>query len=127
MAILIILVCLIEEWALPGWGMVFVIMPLQYLFGYFTIKLKNSNKMNTQERNSFFQELLPAMKLVKYYGWEQFFEEAISDVSVCSLQASTSMYLATSQLPSYWPATYGNLFTLQAVIRIVYMPIYPPR
>eukprot|EP00798_Chlamydomonas_sp_ICE-L_P021668 gene21668-28685_t len=71
MAILIILVCLIEEWALPGWVLV-------WLLDY---RLKNSNVVNTQERNSFFQELLPAMKLVKYYGWEQFFEEAISDRS----------------------------------------------
>ncbi len=80
MAILTILVVLVQEWALPGWGVVFVVMPLQYFFGWRIILHKKNNAGNTQERGSLFQELLPAMKLVKYYAWEQFFEQSISEV-----------------------------------------------
>uniref|UniRef100_A0A7S0R9V8 Uncharacterized protein n=1 Tax=Chlamydomonas leiostraca TaxID=1034604 RepID=A0A7S0R9V8_9CHLO len=79
-AILTILVILVKEWALPGWGVVFVVMPLQYVFGYFIIKAKKENIANTQERGAYFQELLPAMKLVKYYAWEKFFMGQVSEI-----------------------------------------------
>ncbi|GFH08791.1 uncharacterized protein HaLaN_03815 [Haematococcus lacustris] len=64
MAILTILVVLVKQWALPGWGVVFIVMPCQYLFGWRIILHKKANAANTQERGSIFQELLPAMKLV---------------------------------------------------------------
>ncbi|KAJ9527211.1 hypothetical protein QJQ45_025467 [Haematococcus lacustris] len=80
MAILTILVVLVKQWALPGWGVVFIVMPCQYLFGWRIILHKKANAANTQERGSIFQELLPAMKLVKYYAWERYFEKTVSDI-----------------------------------------------
>ena len=38
------------------------------------------NSPNVNERFSIVQELLPSMKLIKYYAWEQFFEKEINDV-----------------------------------------------
>ncbi|GFH33156.1 uncharacterized protein HaLaN_32481, partial [Haematococcus lacustris] len=52
----------------------------RYLFGWRIILHKKANAANTQERGSIFQELLPAMKLVKYYAWEQFFEKTVSTI-----------------------------------------------
>jgi hypothetical protein len=68
-AILTILAILIRVYALPGWGVVGIVLPCQYLFGWMIIKNKNKNSKNTQARGGIIQELLPAMKLVKYYAW----------------------------------------------------------
>ena len=61
--------------------MVLVVLPAQYLFGWMIIKNKLANAKHVNERGTIFQELLPAMKLVKYYAWEQFFEKEVADVS----------------------------------------------
>jgi hypothetical protein len=42
------------------------------------IPVQIQNSPNTNERFSIIQEILPAMKLVKYYGWERFFEQHVS-------------------------------------------------
>jgi hypothetical protein len=55
--------------ALPGWGVICIVLPCQYLFGWMIIKNKIKNAENTQARGGIIQELLPAMKLVKYYAW----------------------------------------------------------
>jgi hypothetical protein len=68
-AILTILAVLVRVYALPGWGVVFIVLPCQYLFGWMIIKNKIKNAKNTQARGGIIQELLPAMKLVKYYAW----------------------------------------------------------
>ena len=65
--------------------MVLVVLPSQYVFGWMIIKNKLANAKHVNERGTVFQELLPAMKLVKYYAWEQFFEKEVSDVSVQGL------------------------------------------
>jgi hypothetical protein len=64
-----------------GWGIVAVVMGSQYYFGYRIILHKKGNSPNIQARSAIFQELLPAMKLVKYYAWEQFFEKEVATVS----------------------------------------------
>jgi hypothetical protein len=56
-------------------------MSSQYYFGYRIILHKKANSPNIQARSAMFQELLPAMKLVKYYAWEQFFEKEVATVS----------------------------------------------
>ena len=59
-----------------------IVLPAQYLFGWMIIKNKLKNSKYVNERGTVFQELLPAMKLVKYYAWERFFEKEVADVSV---------------------------------------------
>jgi ATP-binding cassette, subfamily C (CFTR/MRP), member 1 len=77
-AILIILAILVGVYALPGWGVIMIVLPAQYFFGWKIIQTKVENAKNTQARGGIIQELLPAMKLVKYYAWEQYFERQIS-------------------------------------------------
>ncbi|KAG1658983.1 hypothetical protein FOA52_008685 [Chlamydomonas sp. UWO 241] len=79
-AILTILTVLVGKWAIPGWALVAVVMGSQYVFGYRIILHKKANSANIQARSAIFQELLPAMKLVKYYGWEKFFEKEVATV-----------------------------------------------
>jgi ABC-type multidrug transport system fused ATPase/permease subunit len=57
-----------------------IVLPCQYYFGYLIIKNQVANAKNTQERGGIIQEILPAMKLVKFYAWEQFFEKEISTI-----------------------------------------------
>ncbi|KAJ9510651.1 hypothetical protein QJQ45_027539, partial [Haematococcus lacustris] len=102
LAILTILVVLVKQWALPGWGVVFIVMPCQYLFGWRIILHKKANAANTQERGSIFQELLPAMKLVKYYAWEQFFEKTVSTIRKRELAIQSRVaFIKTIQIIAY--------------------------
>jgi hypothetical protein len=68
-AILTILAILVKVYALPGWGVIAIVLPMQYVFGWMIIQNKMKNSKNTQERGGIIQEILPAMKLVKYYAW----------------------------------------------------------
>lgn len=78
--ILVLLATLVGVNCLPGVGLVCLVVPAQYYFGWRIIKNKVANNPNLNERFSIYQEVLPAMKLVKYYAWERFFEKHISDV-----------------------------------------------
>ncbi len=79
-AILSLLGYLTNDSMLPGLGVILLVLPLQYYFGYKTIKIKLENASNVGKRGAIMQEVLPAIKLVKYYAWEQFFENEISKV-----------------------------------------------
>ncbi|WIA12457.1 hypothetical protein OEZ85_012492 [Tetradesmus obliquus] len=79
-AILTILAILVKVYSLPGWGVIMIVMPCQYFFGWKIIQNKVKNSKNTQARGGMIQEILPAMKLVKYYAWEQFFEQEITKI-----------------------------------------------
>eukprot|EP00883_Tetradesmus_obliquus_P000567 jgi/Sobl393_1/10597/SZX72300.1 len=85
-AILTILAILVKVYALPGWGVICIVLPAQYIFGWMIIQNKIKNSKNTQERGGIIQEILPAMKLVKYYAWERFFEQRISQIRARELQ-----------------------------------------
>jgi hypothetical protein len=76
-AILALLATLVGIYSLPGVGIVCAIVPAQYYFGFRIIKNKVANSANTNARYAIIQELLPAMKLVKYYAWERFFEREV--------------------------------------------------
>ena len=70
--------------------------PFPVQLGFVIIKYKKQNAINTQERGAYFQELLPAMKLVKYYAWEQFFLKEVSEVSGPAAAAWDSVYVRCS-------------------------------
>jgi ATP-binding cassette subfamily C (CFTR/MRP) protein 1 len=59
---------------------VLVVLGLQYYFGYLIVKSKEKNAASVSNRVALAQEVLPAMKLVKYYCWEKFFEKELSDM-----------------------------------------------
>jgi ABC-type multidrug transport system fused ATPase/permease subunit len=79
-AILALLGSLVGVYCIGGVIIVCLVVPLQYYFGYQIIKNKVKNGPNVTERWAIIQEILPAMKLVKYYAWERFFEKHVSDV-----------------------------------------------
>jgi hypothetical protein len=76
-AILGLLGSLVGIYSLPGVFVVCLVVPAQYYFGFRIIKNKVANAHNVNERFSIVQEVLPAMKLVKYYAWERFFESTV--------------------------------------------------
>ncbi len=78
-------------YSLPGVAIVCLIVPCQYFFGWFIIRNKVRNGPNIQERSAVIQEILPAMKLVKYYAWERFFEKRVS--ILCAYINSISLLL----------------------------------
>lgn len=98
-AIIVILLCLLQQNALPGVGAIFLVMPLQYFFGYLITTLKKENSKYVNERSSIMQEVLPAIKLVKYYCWEQFFIDKVSAVS--------SHYILQPMTRSLWLSRLG--------------------
>ena len=71
-AILALLGYLTGDAMLPGLGVILLVLPLQYFFGYKIIQIKLQNAKYVAQRSSILQEVLPAIKLVKYYAWEQF-------------------------------------------------------
>ncbi|GFR49015.1 hypothetical protein Agub_g11036, partial [Astrephomene gubernaculifera] len=79
-AILGLLGYLTNDSMLPGLGVILLVLPLQYFFGWKIIQLKLKGAELVASRSSVIQEVLPAIKLVKYYAWENFFEEQINKV-----------------------------------------------
>jgi ATP-binding cassette, subfamily C (CFTR/MRP), member 1 len=80
LTILSLLCSLTKQYAIPGFAIVGLIMPLQYYFGYLTTKAKYANAKNAAARVALAQEVLPSMKLVKYYCWERFFVDELSRI-----------------------------------------------
>jgi ATP-binding cassette, subfamily C (CFTR/MRP), member 1 len=67
-------------WMLPAFGLVFFVIFIQYYFGWRIAVNKYKNSEYISQRGSITQEILPSMKLVKYYGWESFFERKIMGI-----------------------------------------------
>jgi len=114
-AILIILAVLVQVYALPGWAVIGIVLPAQYFFGWKIIKIKMENAKNTQARGGIIQELLPAMKLVKYYAWEQYFERQIADIRKrelrCQTRAAVIKTINTAMVFGTPPVTACVIFT----------------
>ena len=79
-AILALLANLTGDSMLPGLGVILLVLPLQYVFGYKIIQIKMEWAKHAATRSGVLQEVLPAIKLVKYYAWEKHFEEEINKV-----------------------------------------------
>jgi ATP-binding cassette, subfamily C (CFTR/MRP), member 1 len=114
-AILIILAILVGVYALPGWGVIFIVLPAQYFFGWKIIQNKVENGKNTQARGGIIQELLPAMKLVKYYAWEQYFERQIAAIRKremrCQARSSVIKTINAAMVFGTPPVTACVIFT----------------
>jgi ATP-binding cassette subfamily C (CFTR/MRP) protein 1 len=63
-----------------GVAVICIIVPAQYFFGWKIIQYKKRNSPNNRERAIIVKEILPAMKLVKFYAWESYFEKIIGEV-----------------------------------------------
>lgn len=80
LTILALLSSLTGIYSLPGYIIVAIVIPLQYFFGYLIGRSKYRHMSKAGERVALAQEILPAMKLVKYYCWEKFFVKQLRDI-----------------------------------------------
>lgn len=89
--------------------------------GFRIARYKFEAAQSTDRRLSGVQEILMAIKLVKFYVWESSFEEQIQDVSLCSRQ------LASLELKSLHDEAHAlskkcqksdEFFQLELIIRV---------
>ena len=68
-------------YGLPALGVVLVVLPLQYFFGYKIAMYKMANVEVSDSRVVRMHEVLLAIKLVKFYAWERSFASQVEEVS----------------------------------------------
>jgi hypothetical protein len=76
-------------YGLPALGVVLVVLPLQYYFGYKIAMYKMANVEVSDSRVLRMHEVLLAIKLVKFYAWEKSFSKQVEDVSTPGAAASS--------------------------------------
>jgi ATP-binding cassette, subfamily C (CFTR/MRP), member 1 len=79
-AIMILLIVLVGVSALPGFALVIVLLTFQYVIGRHVAEVRKKNIAVTDKRVGMMNEILNAIKLVKFYAWEQFFSDYIAEV-----------------------------------------------
>jgi hypothetical protein len=80
-------------YGLPALGVVLVVLPLQYYFGYQIAQHKAENVEVSDARVLRMHEVLLAIKLVKFYVWEKSFARQVKEVSIsCSSAAEEREY-----------------------------------
>jgi ABC-type multidrug transport system fused ATPase/permease subunit len=67
-------------YGLPALGVVVVVLPLQYYFGYRIAACKMANVQVSDARVSRMHEILLAIKLVKLYVWERSFARQVEEI-----------------------------------------------
>jgi hypothetical protein len=67
-------------YGLPALGVVLVVLPLQYYFGYKIAQHKTANVEVSDARVLRMHEVLLAIKLVKFYVWEKSFARQVKEV-----------------------------------------------
>lgn len=78
--ICLILLLLNLGWcALPGFGLFFVITPLQTMAMKRMFAFRKKAMVWTDKRSKLLQELLSGMRVIKYFAWEQPFLKRINE------------------------------------------------
>ena len=77
-AILLILVGFVGRAALPGLGVVLLLIPIQFLLGAATAKARKATVIAADNRVRLTDEVLRSIKLVKMYTWETMFATSVS-------------------------------------------------
>jgi hypothetical protein len=80
-AIIGLLLSLTGVYGLPALGVVLVVLPLQYFFGYKIASYKSQIVEVADARVQRMHEILLAIKLVKFYVWERSFAKQVEEVS----------------------------------------------
>lgn len=78
-AIICILLGFTGRSALPGLGVVILLIPVQYFIGALTASARKKSVSASDERVRFMKEVLTAMKLVKMYVWEELFAVRVAE------------------------------------------------
>jgi ABC-type multidrug transport system fused ATPase/permease subunit len=66
--------------ACPALGVILLLIPLQLYLGGFKSKTGYQNTMTTSKRVHIMSEILSAIKLIKFYAWEQPFHDRICEI-----------------------------------------------
>jgi ABC-type multidrug transport system fused ATPase/permease subunit len=66
--------------ACPALGVILLLIPLQLYLGRFKSKTGFENTMTTSKRVHIMSEILTAIKLIKFYAWEQPFFDRICEI-----------------------------------------------
>lgn len=78
LAIIGFLVGVMREAALPGLGLVVLLIPVQYFIGLSIAKMRKKVAAAAEERVQLMDEILRAIKLVKMYAWEKSFASKVA-------------------------------------------------
>jgi ABC-type multidrug transport system fused ATPase/permease subunit len=77
LGIFAVLISFIGISALPGLGFLLVCLPLQYALGMWLAVKKTHLAKDSKKRIKLMEEILRGIKLIKIYGWESYFRDAI--------------------------------------------------
>jgi ABC-type multidrug transport system fused ATPase/permease subunit len=72
--------------AAPALGIILILIPLQIYLGRLKSLVGYENTMTTSKRVHIMSEILTAIKLIKFYAWEQPFYEKVSEIRKKELQ-----------------------------------------
>ena len=82
--------------AAPALGIIVLLIPLQIYLGRLKSKVGFENTMTTSKRVHIMSEILTAIKLIKFYAWEQPFYERICDIRKRELELLRNNLIANS-------------------------------
>lgn len=82
--------------ALPALGVILLLIPLQIYLGILKSKIGFKNTMITSERVQIMSEILAAIKLIKFYAWEQPFYDRICEIRKNELSLLRKNLIANS-------------------------------
>ena len=86
LAIIGTLIYLIGVSALVGLGLLLLILPALYYLGHKIAEAREDGIASTEKRVVIISEVLMAIKLVKFYAWEDSFSTAIADIRKSELK-----------------------------------------
>jgi len=89
--LIIILVLLIRSlgvWALIGFTIFVVVIPLQGVIMKLSARLRQKTAVLTDQRVKKTQEILGSMRIIKFFGWEQSFLNVLSDLRKKELKST---------------------------------------
>ncbi|OUM67328.1 hypothetical protein PIROE2DRAFT_34050, partial [Piromyces sp. E2] len=78
--ILVLLIRSLGVWALIGFTIFVVVIPLQGVIMKLSARLRQKTAVLTDQRVKKTQEVLGSMRIIKFFGWEQSFLNVLSDL-----------------------------------------------
>ncbi|XP_076256820.1 ATP-binding cassette sub-family C member 4-like [Rhynchophorus ferrugineus] len=104
--------------AFPAIGVIFVIIPLQLYLGKKTTLNRIETSKRTDERFRLIQEVLNAIKFIKMYTWENYFEKIISKARLREIQKLKIVFYLKSFIVNFGTTT---IYLAFYIILVSYM------
>lgn len=120
LAIVVLLIILTGYSALIGLGLTLFVLGMQLIIGRAVTRLRSKSIYVTDSRIHIMQEILLAIKLVKFYGWERSFAEAIARIRKQELKmlGQNGWYKTVNLMLVFWipPLMALGIFTLYTIV-----------